>query len=470
MQDPRNRDLFELFDDSAVLTEGGGPKVRSFRSGRGRIAGREAHLRPLEPKEVRSPDGRRGWRVLVPGGRPLATPAVEEDKVYLGGGFGSHEFYAFDAGTGNLSFRLGTKDDGPTAAAVSEGRVAFNTESCTIYVAGAATGRVIWEKWLGDPLLAQPAIGGSAVFMAYPGRGGKHFLCALGLLDGKTLWETEIIADVVTAPVIDGDSVYATTMDGTVYRLDRESGEVMWSFRHGATSAPWIHRGHIYLSLREEERRDGAPVTLEGIDTVSLRGMRRSAKASSRRPAEYLRYRKGSAEDAKLSSLDEMVGFAHSPSSAKLHYAEAHLGVKHVSSMWSFQGSRPEAFDDGVFSTLGDVVQRLEVDTKVPLWRSRLSHDDRETSGRVLNPPALTASRLYITSTLGDLVALDRTTGDEVWALNVDAQVISPPTVSGGKVFLGTADGVLYAFEADDTDPVGWPMWGGGPGHNGPAG
>ena len=37
-----------------------------------------------------------------------------------------------------------------------------------------------------------------------------------------------------------------------------------------------------------------------------------------------------------------------------------------------------------------------------------------------------------------------------------------------GKVFFGTTDGYLYAFDAEETDAVGWSMWGGGAGHNGP--
>jgi hypothetical protein len=49
----------------------------------------------------RSADGRiTGWKVKIPGARPLASPAIAEGKVFVGGGFGSHEFYAFDASTG----------------------------------------------------------------------------------------------------------------------------------------------------------------------------------------------------------------------------------------------------------------------------------------------------------------------------------------------------------------------------------
>jgi len=50
-----------------------------------------------------SPDGLvRGWKVTIPGGHPLATPAVADGRVLLGGGFGSYEFYALDAVTGEV--------------------------------------------------------------------------------------------------------------------------------------------------------------------------------------------------------------------------------------------------------------------------------------------------------------------------------------------------------------------------------
>jgi quinoprotein glucose dehydrogenase len=56
-----------------------------------------------DPTPFVDPDSSiRGWRVAIPGGRPLATPAVVDGRLFLGGGFGSYEFYAFDAATGKL--------------------------------------------------------------------------------------------------------------------------------------------------------------------------------------------------------------------------------------------------------------------------------------------------------------------------------------------------------------------------------
>ena len=443
-----------------------GIEEQTIPTGRGKVKSRSRAGRPLEPESVSAGDGRVGWRVRLPGGRPLATPAILGDAVYLGGGFGSHDFYGFDAAEGDLRWRLRTKDDGPTAAVASDGFIAFNTESCTIHVVDARTGRVVWEEWLGDPLMAQPAIDRSTVFMAYPDRRGRHLLAAFDLETGKRRWETEIIADVITAPVLAEDAIYAAALDGTVYRIDRDTGERRWSLAARATSAPWIHRGKIHVSLRDESQQDGG-VVFEGHGTAVIDKLSAGfGKAFSRRRAEYLREKRAGAS-AFYDLQDADVGFATAPAAAKLSMAAKQLGTRRVSGVWAFQGSRPEVFDDGIYSTLDEVVQRVDRETKKPLWRARLESAEESGFGRALSPPAVTADRLYLTSVAGDLIVLERSSGECLWTLNVGAPILSQPAVAGGNVYFGTADGVLYAFAAGDTDLRGWPMWGGGPGHNG---
>src|SRR5262245_52819633 len=124
---------------------------------------------PVAPAEAwASPDGQhRGWKVLLPGGRPLATPAIAGGRVFLGGGFGAYEFFAFDARTGAELWQYQTEDDGPTAAVVAGDLVAFNTESCELEVL-TVDGKRLWKKWLGDPLMSMPAIGDGRVYQVYP--------------------------------------------------------------------------------------------------------------------------------------------------------------------------------------------------------------------------------------------------------------------------------------------------------------
>ena len=57
--------------------------------------------------------------------------------------YGSYEFYAINTETGAVVWQIKTSDDGPTAAVVEDDCVAFNTESCTVIVCDARTGKVL---------------------------------------------------------------------------------------------------------------------------------------------------------------------------------------------------------------------------------------------------------------------------------------------------------------------------------------
>src|SRR5260370_36143704 len=81
-----------------------------------KLNGRPAAGKVEGPVAFASKEGKKGWKVVISGRRPLATPAVVNGKVFLGGGFGSHEFYAFDAKTGKQLWQYQTGHDGPTAA------------------------------------------------------------------------------------------------------------------------------------------------------------------------------------------------------------------------------------------------------------------------------------------------------------------------------------------------------------------
>src|SRR6266849_6406536 len=164
-----------------------------------------ATSRDLEAVSFGTPDGKNGWVLRFPGGRPIATPAYADGMLLVGGGYGSHEFYAVDSETGKIIWEVQTGDDGPTAAVVADGMVAFNTESCTLVVVDERRGRLVWQEWLGDPLMSQPAIDKGVLYMAHPaatGRpakraefhpraawpGGSHRLLAADLKTGRHIW------------------------------------------------------------------------------------------------------------------------------------------------------------------------------------------------------------------------------------------------------------------------------------------
>jgi outer membrane protein assembly factor BamB len=185
----------------------------------------------------------KGWKITIPGQRPLATPAIADGKLFVGGGFGSHEFYAFDAATGTKVWQYQTGDDGPTAAIVADGYVIFNTESCELEVLTQA-GKPVWKKRLGDPLMSMPAAQGGRIFMAYPDSKGSHQLVCFDLKSGTELWTQPIPGEVITSPVVQADRVLAATLEGTLRCFDQRTAR---SF--GAKSKTQLRRRPCFAAV-----------------------------------------------------------------------------------------------------------------------------------------------------------------------------------------------------------------------------
>ena len=411
--------------------------------------------------ETYAPLGLRGWRVHLPDHRPLATAAVARGKVFVGGGYGSHAFYAFDAATGHEVWRLRTNDDGPTAAVVVDDLVAFNTESCTLYIVEAETGRIVWERWLGDPLMAQPAADARRVYMAYPARAGGHRLAAFELRTGNPLWEAPIGHDIITAPVLHSGKVYVTTYDGFVRRFDASTGAEEWSKDYRATSAPWVVGEEVLVSTRQE----GVESPLEALQRFRAATGAEGASMHGAKSAAYLASRRRSPEASMHDFYDSSVGFSAAPAAAKLGQVEALTGEYRVYGGWRYQGSRPVSSGAHCYSIAGDEIERVEMDSKRTSWKKKPS--SKNSGSRGIHTPAVCNGKLFLAGSDGSLRCLKEDQGDELWRVEVGKPMEWSPAVASGRVVAGTVDGELLCVETGDPSDDGWSMWGGGPGHNG---
>jgi outer membrane protein assembly factor BamB len=420
--------------------------------------------------------GRRGWQVRIPGGRPLATPAVVDGRVFLGGGFGSYEFYGLDADTGRVAWQYQTTDDGPTAAVVADNRVVFNTESCELEVL-TTEGKPVWKHWLGDPLLSMPAVGGGRVFMAYPDSRGdhRHYLACFDLADGREVWRQPMTGEVITCPVLADGHVYLANLDGTLACFDQEDGVPLWHEARNATSAPAVWRRQCFFSQREELRAKAAAVGQQ----MEHMAMQRAAAGSpsepipgTRSPADYLDHEKRrhrSPHYGMHGAYDGGVGFGGHKGDAKINQAMGNLGTGHVFGVWAFQGSKPFIANGRLFSGLGDTVHCADPESKEVFWKSKLREGDAEEEllDSMLTPPALVNGKLFLGTLDGRVLCLSAETGETLWGVRVGEPVLLQPAVARGRVYATTAAGSLFCLETGDPDDDGWLMWGAGPGHNG---
>jgi outer membrane protein assembly factor BamB len=420
----------------------------------------------------------RGWKVTIPGGRPLATPAVAGGLVFLGGGFGSYHFYALDAETGRVAWRYKTKDDGPTAAVVGDGHVAFNTESCELEVLTVA-GRAVWKRWLGDPLMSMPALGGGRVYIAYPDSRGdhQHYLGAFDLRTGREVWTQRLGGGVITAPVLAEGHVHLATLDGTLYCFRQDAGTPVWQQAANATSAPVVWKGRCYFSQRHEvspgRAGAGAPQQTEHLAT---RGKGANAKTLSlpctATPAHYLDYarrKRQSTHDLACERADEAVGFGAYKGDAKMAQAMRNLGKGHVSAVWAHQGSKPFLWRGRLYSAVGDTLHCVDPETRTPYWkRSMREHaGPAELLDATLTPPAIVNGKVFLGTLDGEVFCLSALSGDLIWSVRVGEPILFQPAVALGRVYATTQGGNLFCLETGDPRDDGWFMWGAGPDHNG---
>jgi outer membrane protein assembly factor BamB len=429
------------------------------------------------PVSFTSEDGRfRGWKLTIPARRPLATPAVADGRVFLGGGFGSYDFYALDAETGQVAWQY--PSPGPTAAVVGDGHIAFNTEGGKLHVL-TVQGQAVWRRRLGVPLLSMPALGGGRVYVAYPDSRGDdhHYLAALDLPTGREQWRQRLTGEVITAPVLADGHVYLATLDGTLSCFRQDHGTLVWQEATSATSAPVVWKGRCYFGRRHENPAGQVGGTAPR-QTEHVAARRTGAMADTvtfprnETPADYPDYSKRwrkSPHALACEPANGAVRFAGHKAGAKMAQARENLGKGQTGAVWAHQRSRPFLWRGRLYSALGDALHCVDPETRTPFWKRGLHEppDHAALLDGALTPPVIVNGKVFLGTISGELFCLSAESGDLLWSVRVGEPILFQPAVARGRVYVGTQAGNLFCLETSDPDDDGWLMWGAGPDHNG---
>jgi Ca-activated chloride channel family protein len=367
---------------------------------------------------------RRGWVTRIPESLQLPAVAYGDGKVFVSGGFETYSFYALDAEEGRIVWlSAALPDNGPTAPIYEDDRVIFNTESCTLIALSARTGKLLWSRWLGDPTLAQVAVADGLVFAAHPGRAGPE-LSAYRVAGGEHVWTRPVDGELYATPVVDGDSVYASTITGRSYRFVRRSGRLVWSRALRATTAPVIAGDELFVSRRE---RGGEAQIVVSTATGAIL----SAQAALEAP--YL--------------------------------ADVPRDLRDWKKLWAFEGSRPVVAGGVRYVARGGTIEAADPSSGAAYW---IRTDAQARGTRSVGTVVLAGPQLVISTRAGRVYGLDVDTGYTLWAYDIGHQVVAQPIVARGWIYLATTRGLVVALRVADPTLDGWHMFGGSPGHNGP--
>jgi outer membrane protein assembly factor BamB len=268
---------------------------------------------------------------------------------------------------------------------------------------GTAAGAAAVAAMLGAALSATQEHG--AMFRGDAAHSGVYHTRGVGSFGGVQ-WRFQTGGMVQSsATVVDG-TAYVGSGDGHLYALDAATGEERWRVAAGRaiTSTPAVAGGTVYFGSRDN--------SFYAVD----------ARNGTQR------WKLATGADAPLA--------------------------------WGFESgdlytSSPAVAGDLLVFGSGDG-QVYAVDRTGGAVRWRFA-----TGGRVRSSPAVAAGRVYVGSMDGVLYALDLASGRPVWRFDTEGHrlrsgdfgfdrrtIQSSPAVAGGRVFVGSRDGFLYAVDA----------------------
>lgn len=110
--------------------------------------------------------------------------------------------------------------------ALGETVLAVGTADRNVVLMDRASGEILWRQRVNGTVRGGPLLDDDRLYVATEAQPEAR-VYAIRLRDGKPLWRTR--TGSVAAPLAyDGDALYAGTEEGTVARLDAETGSIEW--------------------------------------------------------------------------------------------------------------------------------------------------------------------------------------------------------------------------------------------------
>jgi outer membrane protein assembly factor BamB len=117
---------------------------------------------------------------------------------------------------------------------------------------------------------------------------------------------------------------------------------------------------------------------------------------------------------------------------------------------------------------MGDTTRSVDPTTGKVIWSRTLRDAAKPAAGDdVLTPPVIVNGKVFVGTAAGELYSLSEQTGEVLWEVELGESISFQPTVAKGRIYVGTDRGSLFCLSTGDLSDDGWLMWGANAGHNG---
>ena len=381
-------------------------------------------------------------------GQVLSSPAIAGDKLYFGSS--DHSLYALDLATGALKWKF--KSDGriTSSPAVSANVVYFGSFDGKFYAVDAATGQLKWKFQTGgerrfaakhlhgaepasetmpDPFdfyLSSPVIWNGGVYFG----SGDTNVYALDAVSGNLKWKFKTGDVVHGSPAISDGNLYVGSWDSYFYALDAANGKEKWRFKTGED--PEIHN---------QVGIQSSPAAADGVVYFGCRDSKFYAVDAATGKERWSFSNKGSWVISSPAVLDGKVYFATSDTGL-LHAFDAKSGAPLFSldfKHWPMFSSPAIAGETLYIGSHQGRLKAIDLKTQKVAWT--FETEDSKRNGTTYTKSDGTPN---YEAAFSDFFYDDMVTGVQKM-MSVGA-ILSSPAVAGNGVYVGSADGNVYAL------------------------
>jgi len=342
-------------------------------------------------------------------------------KISLTKRWGENTSLKTNAATGNYKLT-------PT---IKNGIIYSASASGTVQARNKSNGKLAWSRVLRAGISSGVKANNSLVVVG----DSEATVIALSVKDGVVLWRSSVSNQLLAAPIIKNNRVYAKTIDGKLYSFNAKTGKRLWRYDHGApnlilraSSAPVVV-GHLVLAGFADGKLDAV-----NLETGRLEWQRN------------ITFAKGSSDVERMVDIDATPVVKNNIVYIASYQGDVSaLSLRDGRSLWRHKISafKDFAIDQNALYLvdLNSHVWSLNRHNGMVLWHQKSLHD------RGLNAPALAPAGLVLTDHYGFMHVLSTSNGEEIGRKKLTSTLIdSTPLIDDKDVYVLFENGLLTDY------------------------
>lgn len=296
------------------------------------------------------------------------------------------KFYCFDMMNGDILWNFTTKGKIMGSSAIYNGKVYFGSQDTKFYCLDADNGSEIWNYNTNFMIESSPTVKDNKVFFG----SSDGTLYCLNAENGSLKWKFSVGNDIWTSPAVNDYRLYFGSLSGDFFCLDTTIGDLLWSYTTNGSiwSSPAFFNEKIYFGSNDDN--------VYCLD----------------------------ADNGSLVWKYDVEGDVYS--SPAIAYGNVYIGAS------------------------GQGLYCLNAETGELVWQFLINNGIRSS-------PSVADNKVFYGNdpccgTPAYFYCSDAFTGDMIWQYNIggDIGMKSSPAIAAGKVFIGAANGMVFAFGGNE--------------------